>query len=175
MIDNMPAGRWLLFLNKMASLQEYFSETYIPLNCEFVVAQPSDWTKNRGFEVSLTEVFHVHPSRPVQTRHIGKWSSSHGLTWSTESFFERRGDLQGVLIESGVQSKVCCSCNNNTYSWQQGTNITETLTTNQFFSGLPQRYRALQRENSSKVLRRNRRDMAYFTRSTKLHVSKGLT
>jgi hypothetical protein len=102
----MSAGRWLLFLENMTSLEEYFSHTDIPLSSEFLVAQPSDRTKDRDSEVSLTEVFYVHPTRPLQTHRIGNWSSSDGFTWSTVPFAERRGDLQGTLIQSGIYSKV---------------------------------------------------------------------
>jgi hypothetical protein len=106
----MSAGRWLFFLDKITSLEEYFSDTNIPLSCEFLVAQPSNGTKGRDLEVSLTEIFHVHPSRPLQTHRIGTWSSSKGFTWSRMPFVERRGDLQGILIESGIHSKVHCRC-----------------------------------------------------------------
>lgn len=99
-----------MFLDKMTSLEEYFSDTDIPLSCEFLVAQLSDTTKGRDFEVSLTEVFYAHPSGPLQTHRIGNWSSSGGFTWSTVPFVERRGDLQGVIIQSGVYSKVYCRC-----------------------------------------------------------------
>jgi hypothetical protein len=106
----MSEGRWLLFLDKMTSLEEFFSDMDIPLSCEFLVAQLSDKTKDRDFEVSLTEVFYIHPSLPLQTQRIGNWSSSVGFTWSTMPFVERRGDLQGVIIQSGVHSKVYCRC-----------------------------------------------------------------
>jgi hypothetical protein len=110
----MSAGRWLLFLDKITSLEEYFSDTDIPLSCEFLVAQPSDRTKDRDFEVSLTEIFHVHPSRPLQIHRIGTWSSSKGFTWTRVPFVERRGDLQGILMESGIQTKVHCRCDQET-------------------------------------------------------------
>ncbi|PNF35911.1 hypothetical protein B7P43_G06973 [Cryptotermes secundus] len=104
-INDMSEGRWLLFLDKVTSLEEYFSDVDIPLSCEFVVAQLSDKTNDRDFMVSLTEVFYVHPSRPLQTHRIGNWSSGDGFMWSTKPFVDRRGDLQGVTIQSGVHSK----------------------------------------------------------------------
>jgi hypothetical protein len=86
----------------MTSLEDYFTDIHIPLSCELLVAQHLTGTK----EVSLTEVFYVHPTRPLQTYRIGSWRASHGFTWSTEPFGERRGDLQGALIHSGIYSVV---------------------------------------------------------------------
>lgn len=101
-VSNMSAGRWLLFLDNMTSLEDYFADIHIPLSCEFLVAQHVAPTK----EISLTEVFRVHPTRPLQTNLIGTWSSSRGFTWSTAPFGEGRGDLQGALVQAGIYSAV---------------------------------------------------------------------
>ncbi|XP_033609385.1 probable glutamate receptor isoform X2 [Cryptotermes secundus] len=98
---NMPSGRWLLFLESMTSLKEFFADVYIPLDCEFLVAQRSGWTGEEP-EVSLTEVYNLHSSRQVQTNLIAKWSSKDGLKWSETSFFERRGDLHGISLKSAM-------------------------------------------------------------------------
>lgn len=101
-VSNMSAGRWLLFLDNMTSLEDYFADIHIPLSCEFLVAQHVAPTK----EISLTEVFRVHPTRPLQTNLMGTWSSSRGFTWSTAPFGEGRGDLQGALVQAGIYSAV---------------------------------------------------------------------
>jgi hypothetical protein len=102
----MSAGRWLLFLERMISLEDYFSDIHVPINCEFLVAQEQDATKDGCSEVTLTEVFYVHRTRPLQTYRIGTWSSCDGVTWSTVPFDERRGDLRGAVIQSGIYSIV---------------------------------------------------------------------
>jgi hypothetical protein len=97
----MPSGRWLLFLDSMTSLEEFFADVYIPLDCEFLIAQRSGRTGEEP-EVSLTEVYNLHPSRQMQTNFVAKWSSKEGLTWSEVSFFERRGDLRGISLKSAM-------------------------------------------------------------------------
>lgn len=97
----MPSGRWLLFLDSMTSLKDFFADVYIPLDCEFLVAQRSGWTGEEP-EVSLTEVYNLHSSRQIQTNFIAKWSSKDGLKWSETSFFERRGDLHGISLKSAM-------------------------------------------------------------------------
>jgi hypothetical protein len=98
----MSAGRWLLFLDNATSLEDHFTDIHIPLSCEFLVAQHLV-----GKElVTLTEVFHVHEAGPLQTYRRGSWRSSHGFTWSTVPFGERRGDLQGALVHSGIHNAV---------------------------------------------------------------------
>jgi hypothetical protein len=97
----MPSGRWLLFLDSMTSLEEFFADIYIPLDCEFLVAQRSGRTEEER-EVSLTEVYNLHPSRQVQTNIVAKWSSKHGHKWSENSFFERRRDLRGITLKSAM-------------------------------------------------------------------------
>ncbi|GFG35094.1 hypothetical protein Cfor_00636, partial [Coptotermes formosanus] len=104
MAKNMSAGRWLLFLEKMMSLEDYFSEIHVPINCEFLVAQEQDVTKGGCSEVTLTEVFYVHRTRPLQTYRIGTWSSCDGVTWSTVPSDKGKGDLHGAVIQSGIYS-----------------------------------------------------------------------
>jgi hypothetical protein len=106
MANNMSAARWLLFLDKRISLEDYFTDIYVPINCEFLVAQEQVVTKDTCSEVTLTEVFRVHRTRPLQTYSTGTWSSCDGFAWSTVPFGDRRGDLHGTLIQSGIQSAV---------------------------------------------------------------------
>jgi hypothetical protein len=103
----MWKGKWLLFSDSMTSLLDFFSDIYIPLDCEFLVAQRSNGTEDGDLEVSLTEVYNVHPTRPLQIKPVARWSSSSGITWSEVSFLERRGDLQGISLKSGMVHDVC--------------------------------------------------------------------
>jgi hypothetical protein len=97
----MPSGKWLLFLDSMTSLEEFFADIYIKLDCEFLVAQRSGRAGEED-EVSLTEVYNLHPSRQVETNIVAIWSPKDGLRWSQVSFFERRGDLRGISLKSAM-------------------------------------------------------------------------
>jgi hypothetical protein len=103
----MSRGKWLLFFDSMTSLEDFFSDIYIPLDCEFLVAQRSNETEDGDLEVSLTDVYSVHPIRPLQINPVARWSSSSGITWSNVSFLERRADLQGISLMSGMFHDVC--------------------------------------------------------------------
>jgi len=102
----MTAARWLLFLDRTMSLEDYFSDIHVPVNCEFLVAQEQDVTKDKCSAVTLREVFRVHWSHPLQTYSKGVWSSCDGFAWSTVPFDKRRGDLHGAVIPSGINSAV---------------------------------------------------------------------
>ena len=106
MANNMSAGRWLLFLDSTISLEDYLSDIHVPINCEFLVAQEQDVSKDICSEVTLTEVFRVHWTRPPQTYSAGTWSSCDGFAWSTVPFDKRRGDLHGAVIRTGIYSAV---------------------------------------------------------------------
>jgi hypothetical protein len=93
MTNNMLAARWLLFLDRTMSLEDYFSDIHVPVNCEFLVAEEQDFTKDKCSEVTLTEVFRVHRTHPLQTYSKGTWSSCDGFAWSTVPFDKRRGDF----------------------------------------------------------------------------------
>jgi hypothetical protein len=98
----MSESKWLLLFDSITSLEYFFSDIYIPLDCEFLVAQRSNGTENGDLEVSLTEVYSVHPTRPLQINPVARWISNSGLTWSDVSFLERRVDLQGISLKSGM-------------------------------------------------------------------------
>ena len=106
MTQNTSAARWLLFLDRTMSLEDYFSDIHVPVNCEFLVAQEQEVTRDKRSVVTLTEVFRVHRTHALQIHRTGAWSSSDGFAWSTVPFDERRGDLHGAVIPSGINSPV---------------------------------------------------------------------
>jgi hypothetical protein len=102
----MQRGKWLLFLDFATTLEDLMADIYIPLDCEFVVAQRCG-RKGREGEVSLTEVYNLHPSRKLQTNTVAEWSSEGGLKWSQVPFFDRRAGLQGISLKSAMINDVC--------------------------------------------------------------------
>jgi hypothetical protein len=106
MTNNMSAARWLLFLDRTMSLEDYFSNTHVPVNCEFLVAQEQDVTKDKCSAITLTKVFRVHRAHSLLAYSRGTWSSCEGFAWSTVPFDERRGNLHGAVIPSGINSAV---------------------------------------------------------------------
>jgi hypothetical protein len=88
-----------MFLGSKTTVKELFADIYIPLDCEFLVAQRWVGIKDEGVEFSITEVFHVHPTRALQTYTFGHWSSGSGLTWINIPMYHRRRDLQGIILK----------------------------------------------------------------------------
>jgi hypothetical protein len=72
---------WLLFLNKNSLLEEFFTGINIHFDCEFLVAQPDDHV------ITLTEVYHVSPTLPLQTYCSGNWTPGGGLTSLLQGFY----------------------------------------------------------------------------------------
>jgi hypothetical protein len=68
----MSRGKLLLFLDYM-TLEDFFSDIYILLDCEFLVAQGSNGTEDGDLEVPLTEVCSFHPTRPLQINPVARW------------------------------------------------------------------------------------------------------
>jgi hypothetical protein len=93
----MSRGKWLIFLDSLTSLEDFFSDIYIPLDCEFLVAQRSNGTEEGDLEVSFTELYSGHPTRPLQINTDTRYISKTGLIWSEFSFLERRRDLKEYL------------------------------------------------------------------------------
>jgi hypothetical protein len=88
----------LLFLDKDSSLEEFFTDINIPLDCEFLVAQPES-----DNVVGLTEVYRVGPTLPLQTYRFGNWSPGSGLTWPSQGFYHRRKNLQRITLKTGFK------------------------------------------------------------------------
>jgi hypothetical protein len=117
---NMSKVKWLLFLDSMTSLEDDFSDNSIPLDCQFLVAQRSTGTEEGDLEVLLTEVYNVHPTRPLQINPVARWSSNSGITSSEDSFRDRRADLQGISLKAAVINEVC---NKYIILWKRGVTI----------------------------------------------------
>jgi hypothetical protein len=121
----MSKGTWLLFLYSITSMEDFFSDIYIPLDCEFLVAQRWNGKEDGNLEVSHTEVYSVHPTRPLQINPVARWSFSSGLTWSEFSFLKRRGDLQGISLKSAMVQDVC---NKMKVRWERDVAIKYVIT-----------------------------------------------
>jgi hypothetical protein len=89
----MSKATWMLFVDKKWPLDEFFSDVYIPFNCEMVVVQPA------GEEGAiLTEVYRVGSSFPLQKYRFGTWSAGDGLFCTDKGFYQRRDNLQGLAL-----------------------------------------------------------------------------
>jgi hypothetical protein len=101
---------WILFSNfqdtDSESLEEFFRDVYIPLDCQFLVAHPQDT------DVVIREVYHVARNFPLTKNYFGIWSQERGIAVTTISFFERRNDLQGMTMKAATMtvSNVITTC-----------------------------------------------------------------
>jgi hypothetical protein len=88
----------LLFLNTTYTLDAFLADTYIPFNCEFLVAQ-----KERDNVVVLTEVYRVKTSLPLQTYRFGHWTAHGGLICAPMGLYQRRNRLNGAVLNAAVK------------------------------------------------------------------------
>ncbi|XP_033607020.1 glutamate receptor 1-like [Cryptotermes secundus] len=86
----MADAVWLLFLEK--SVDQFFEDVYIPVDCEFLVAQ-----RRGGNVVLLTEIYRMDKGLPLQHKEFGIWNQS-GLHASRESLVRRRSHFHGFTI-----------------------------------------------------------------------------
>jgi hypothetical protein len=88
---------WILLSNfqetDTESLQEFFHDIYIPLDCQFLLAHSQD------ADVIISELYHVTRNLPLTKNYFGIWSQGAGIVVTNISFFERRNDLQGMTMK----------------------------------------------------------------------------
>jgi hypothetical protein len=101
-VSQFPEGTWLVFSNITASHMIFSADIHIPLDCEFLVAHISVGEQG-DTDVSLTEVYHIHPTRPLQEFRVANWTSSSGILWFTT---QQRKHLQGIKIKAGFREQV---------------------------------------------------------------------
>jgi hypothetical protein len=89
-----------MFLNSEKTAKEFFADIHIPLDCEFLVSQRCVGMKGEDVEFSVTDVYHVHPTRALQMHALGNWSTGSGLTWISIPMYHRRRDLQGIILKA---------------------------------------------------------------------------
>ncbi|PSN40517.1 hypothetical protein C0J52_11677 [Blattella germanica] len=88
---NLHEPALLLFLDVKRTVEEIFSDVFVPMNCEVLVAQGHA-------EVTLTKVHHIHPSRrPLQKIPLGRWNALDGIKWANQ-VGQRQNDLKGAVI-----------------------------------------------------------------------------
>ena len=86
----MADAVWLFFLE--TSVDRFLEGIYIPVDCEFLVAQRSGEDA-----VQLTEVYRVGEGLPLQRQHFGTWDQN-GLRVSNESLVRRRSNFHNYTI-----------------------------------------------------------------------------
>jgi hypothetical protein len=87
-----------MFLDSM-TVEEFFADIHIPLDCEFLVAERWGGRDDEGAGFSITELYHVHRTRALQVYNLGNWSSGTGLNWTNVPLYRRRRDLQGIILK----------------------------------------------------------------------------
>jgi hypothetical protein len=86
----MADAVWILFLE--TPVDQFLEDVYIPVDCEFLVAQ------HRGEDaVKFTEVYRMGEGLPLQRQHFGSWDQN-GLHVSRESLVRRRSNFHSYTI-----------------------------------------------------------------------------
>jgi hypothetical protein len=86
-------------MDSVMALDMFFSEIYIPVDCELLVAQRCVGTDDEGVEIKITEVYNVHPTRTLQMHRVGTWNLGNGINWTNIPLYHRRRDLQGIVLK----------------------------------------------------------------------------
>jgi hypothetical protein len=93
-------------------MDDFFRGIYIPLDCEFLVAH------HQHNDVIISEVYHLNRELPLNRNYFGRWRQDVGITLTNISVFERRNDLQGIVMKvaSMTVSKVNKRRKDSTFS-----------------------------------------------------------
>jgi len=81
----------------ISSPQEVLANSYVPFDCEFLVAQ-----QGKNGEITLTEVYNIAKGRPLLGSHFGYWISETQYHFPSKDFYSRRPSLQGLLIPAAT-------------------------------------------------------------------------
>lgn len=85
---------WVVFFREDTSIDDFFSEMYVPLDCIFLIVQKS---KDNDSYI-LSEVYHISKGRELISDIYGSWSEEQGLDITKWALYQRRSDLRGQLI-----------------------------------------------------------------------------
>jgi len=97
----LSGARWLLFLNQNFSrIEDFFTDINIPFDCEFLVVN-----KEHDYHLTLTEVYRVSPSLPLQTRLLRNLASSNN-----QNLYRHRDNLQGLVLRAVIHESVSEHC-----------------------------------------------------------------
>lgn len=85
---------WLLFLD--LDIAEYFRNAHLPFDIQLIVAR----IINEDF-IEFYEVYRVNPTFPIRVVSYGKWTKDGGLDVAQGVLYNRRSDLEGVVVKIG--------------------------------------------------------------------------
>ncbi|KAJ9586735.1 hypothetical protein L9F63_019673 [Diploptera punctata] len=83
---------WLILFGTSTSVNAFFSEVYVPMDCEVIAVQKTNDA------IQLTEVYNVQEEYPLQLSHFGQWTPEEGLTATKEPFCVRRSNMFGITM-----------------------------------------------------------------------------
>jgi len=98
--------KWLTFIESDTSLEELFDDIDLPFDCEFLTAQSEAATG----KVSVTGLYKLHSTRPLQMYSVATWYPNGKCYWSTFPFRHKTENLQGgvmkgaYIIDVSIQS-----------------------------------------------------------------------
>jgi len=81
----------------ISSPREVLADSYVPFDCQFLVAQ-----QRKNGEMTLTEVYNIAKGRPLLSYHFGYWISEKQYHFPSKDFYSRRPSLQGLLISAAT-------------------------------------------------------------------------
>ncbi|XP_031787913.1 glutamate receptor [Nasonia vitripennis] len=91
---SMAYINWVVFFREDTSVDDFFSEMYVPLDCIFLIVKKS----KDNSTYTLTEVYHIAKGRELISDVYGSWSEARGLSITKWTLYQRRSDLRGQLI-----------------------------------------------------------------------------
>ncbi|KAJ4445618.1 hypothetical protein ANN_12300 [Periplaneta americana] len=91
---NFGRSVWLQILEAEMTLPKFFSDIDIPVDSEFLVAH------RPGQVVEVSEVYRVRRGYELQHQKFGELSPSNELTATSNDFYERRNNLEGLTMQA---------------------------------------------------------------------------
>lgn len=85
---------WLIFFGEDTSIEAFFAEIYVPLDCVFLIVQKVKDSQ----DYTLSEVYRIAKGGELIIDVFGTWSEDDGLTTTPLALYQRRSDLRGQLI-----------------------------------------------------------------------------
>jgi hypothetical protein len=77
--------------------QDILADTYIPFDCEFLIARQDE----KG-GISLTEVYRISKGMSLLSRYFGYWISQTNHHFPATDLYSRRPSLEGLLISAAT-------------------------------------------------------------------------
>lgn len=83
-------------------MEDFFRGVITPFHLRMIVAE----TKYED-HMDFFEVYRVHQDKPLRTPYLGYWNIGEGYKVTDRNMFERRRNLEGIVLKTGSTDVRC--------------------------------------------------------------------